>query len=66
MAISDETRLIWDAKLKIIKEAREIGIVLIYPNEISFLKGMELKRKHDKDLTHRESKYINRIFERIR
>lgn len=65
MSISDETRNKWDEKLKAISEAREIGIVLIYPEEISFLKGMELKRKHGRDLTHRESKWLNRIYERI-
>jgi len=66
MPISNNTRIKWDEKLEAIKEAREIGIILIYPDEIYFLRGMALKRKLNKDLSHRESKWINRIFERIR
>lgn len=66
MPITEKTRQKWNDKIQAIKQAREIGVILIYPDEPAFLKRIELKLSMDYDLKHRESKWLNRIYERIK
>lgn len=56
----------WDKKIKTIQEAREMGIILLYPTEPNFLKNIVKLREKGYDLQSRQSLWLNRIFKRIK
>lgn len=64
--VTQSMRSSWDEKIKTIQEAREIGIIIIYPDEISFIKNIIKLRENKYDLSTRQALWLNRIFKRIK
>lgn len=63
--ISQETKDKWDDKIKTIWEAWKRNILFLYPEEPKFLKSITKKRRLNETISIRESKWLNRIFEKI-
>jgi len=64
--ISQETKDKWNDKIKTIWEAKKKGLVFLYLEEPKFLKSItKKKRRLNETISIRESKWLNRIFEKI-
>lgn len=61
--ISDETRKKWDDKINAIIES----VVNLHLNnwEEEFIDSIQIRRAKGLDLTHKQSKCLNKIYERI-
>lgn len=65
--ISNETREKWDNKINTIFEAIELGILKLktYNKEDEFMDSIQIRRSKNIDLTRRQVKWLNDIFNRI-
>lgn len=65
LMISENTRNSWDEKIKTIQEAIKRNLVNLYPSEPRFLNNISKRRQVGQDISRKQSKWLNRIFERI-
>ena len=63
--ISEKTRDSWDEKIETIQEAMKKKMVNLYPSEPGFLCTIIKRRQAGQDISRKQSKWLNRIFERI-
>lgn len=65
--ISNETRKKWDDKINTIFEAVELGILKLktYNKENEFMDSIQIRRSKNIDLTRKQVKWLNDIFDRI-
>ena len=63
--ISEETNKSWDEKIQTIYEAAKMGYITLTKWEREFLDSIEKSRSKGIQLTHKQSKCLNKIHERI-
>ena len=63
--ISEETRKKWDDKIEAIIEACYGGVVNFTDWENEFVDSLSITRSKGNDLSHRQSKVLNRIYKKV-
>jgi len=64
--ITDKTREKWDEKIDSIFTCLVAGNISCTDWEIKFIDSISIKRQQEIDLSYRQSKTLNRIFEKIK
>jgi hypothetical protein len=63
--ITEETRKKWDEKIASTCVCIENGSVRFTDKELEFIDSFQLRREKGIDLTHKQVKVLNRIYEKI-